>query len=584
MKTTRQTMTFWTNSLLLGLTLLGQTYLTYAGAANSDQAELIRPQFLLAAPHAFAPAVTRLAAQTQVQILEQRGGWKRVRTQGHEGWLRLLALRQARQSGSLGQSFLSRNQPGQPNTTRVTSVAGIRSISQSDLPPDRATAHALILTIADYRNGILRLPGVAYDADNAVLMARALNVPGANITTLNNAALTLAGLRTALDGLESRAQPNDEVFLYFAGHGIRQSAAQAGAPCCAEALLSVDGAALPARELTERLGRIAAKVHRVVTFIDLAFTDSALIDSALIDSSKTGATLANTASDTLTRGLVSLAQGSGKFNSVVFSAAQTGEHTLDDETRGGVASLAWLDCLAGAADDQDRSGGLSAQEIQICAQTRIEPAAPGQHPQQLSLSGNARLVLAKPLSKSQATPETPPDRIDSAAVLHDIHANRDARRQVRLTPDKPAYAVGKDRIRFSLASSHPGYVYLLMAGSDGKQFDLLFPNKKDDRNLIKANETWNLPRPGWAFRASGPAGRDQLLVLVSDQPRDFSALGLQPAGPFSSLVTSPISARNLQIVSGGDAQALPTECLDHAEAAECSNLYGADLIELIETE
>jgi hypothetical protein len=404
-------------------------------------------------------------------------------------------------------------------------------------------------------------------------------VPDANITALNDAALTLAGLRTALDGLESRAQPNDEVFLYFAGHGIRQSAAQAGAPCCAEALLSVDGAALPARELTERLGRIAAKVHRVVTFIDLAFTDSALIDS-----SKTGAALANTASDTLTRGLVSLAQGSGKFNSVVFSAAQTGEPPLDDTARGSIASLAWLDCLAGAADDLDRSGGLSAQEIQTCAQTRIEPAAPGQHPLHLSLSGNARLVLAKPLSKSQATPETQPDRIDAAAVLHDIHANRDARRQVRLTPDKPTYAVGKDRIRFSLASSHPGYVYLLMAGSDGKQFDLLFPNKKDDRNLIQANETWNLPRPGWAFRANGPTGVDQLLVLVSDQARDFSALGLEPAGPFSSLVTSPISARNLQIVSGGDAQALPTECLAHSKDDACSSLYGADLIELVEFE
>ncbi len=564
------------------LHLTAYLLLALATLAPAGAAELVRAQFLLASPDARAPTLTHLAAKTQVEILERRGGWTRVRGQGREGWLRLLALRDVGANALSSHSLqtLFKHERDQ----RFTSVAGLRS-----LQPPRASAHALILSIGEYRNGIPPLPGVAHDADSAVLMARALSVPEANITALNDAALTLAGLRSALDGLEARVLPNDEVFLYYSGHGARRLSPEAGEKHCAEALLSVDGEALLDSELEQRLQRLTAKARRVVVFLDASHAGSIKLRSAGQFSAKT----ANTADaktceqpvNASTRGLISTEAGRNKANFVLIAAARAGETALDDGQRGGLASHAWLDCLAGEANDADASGGLSAREILACAQTRIEQLMPGNSafsPQHPLLIGNTGMVLA--------TPDNLPKTADAAAVLKDIHANRDDRRQVRLSVDKPEYKVGKDRIRFSLESSHAGYVYLLMAGSDGKQFDMLFPNKKDDRNLMQANETWNLPRPGWAFRAGGPAGRDRLLVLVSDKPRDFSALGMVAAGPFSSLAASPVAARNIQIVADGDEETAPPQCSQagtprSAEiATACSNAYGADLIELVEVD
>ncbi|MDP2788161.1 MAG: DUF4384 domain-containing protein [Pseudomonadota bacterium] len=549
-------------------------------------AELIRAQYLLASPHGLAPSVVHLTAKTEVEILERRGGWSRVRADGREGWLRILALRETRQGGLRAQNLLDLVRPGAGNAQRVTGVAGIRG-----LQPARSAAHALILTIGDYQNGIPRLQGVAHDADSAVLMAHALAVPEANITALSDAALTLAGLRAALDGLEARVLPNDEVFLYYSGHGTRLAASDGHAQRCAAALLSVTGEALLDSELEQRLHRIAVKARRVVVFLDAGHAGGRSVAGDRFSAKfwvkpdgKPGG--GETCKRAVSASEVSTAEanaGAGKLNFIRIAAAREDETALDDAQRGGLASQAWLDCLAGGAADLDASTGLSARELQACAQVRIEQLVGennGNRPPHLTLSGNSDMVLA--------AAENASNTVDAAAVLKDIYANRDDRRRVRLTPDKPAYKAGRDRVRFSLESSHAGYVYLLMAGSDGKHFDLLFPNKKDDRNLIQANEIWNLPRAGWAFRAGGPAGRNRLLALVSDRPRDFSTLGMRPAGPFSVIDASPLTARNIQIVSAGDAQAALPECSLTGEqrtadiAAACSDAYGADLIGLIE--
>lgn len=573
------------NCLLLGLAVHNP----------ADAAQLIRSQYLLAAPEALAPTVTFLVATTEVEILERRGGWNRVRTHGREGWLRVLALREARQSGLLGQNLLALIRPGQGDHAHVTGVVGIRGLPQEGAPPARPSAHALILTIGDYWNGIPRLKGVAHDADSAVLMARALGVPETNITALSDAALTLSGLRTALDGLAARVLPNDEVFLYYSGHGTRLPAFDGREKRCAEALLSVDGEALMDSELEQRLHLIAAKARRVVVFVDACHAGGVTVRSASDNDYsakffvRSGVETCERPVNSLTRNLMVTETdkdtGSGKLNFVHIAAAREDEAALDDGQRGGLASQAWLDCLAGGAADTDGSAGLSARELQACAQPRIEQLARGNSrfsTHHLTLNGNADMVLAAPADL--------PNSVDAAAVLKDIHANRDDRRRVKLSADKPAYKAGQDRVRFSLESSHAGFVYLLMAGSDGKHFDLLFPNKKDDRNLILANETWNLPRPGWAFRASGPAGRNQLLALVSDKPRDFSTLGMQAAGPFSIIGATPMSARDIQFVSAGVVQTAQPECdLTGTQrtadiAVACSDAYGADLISLIEVE
>ena len=575
--------------LMLSLALFG-------AVGVADAAELIRKQYLLSAPAADASQIMLLPAKTQVEILERRSGWRRVRVDGSEGWLRILALREDHKILSTGQTLISLVQKDTQAHQRVTSVAGLRS-----LPPARPSAHALILTIGEYQNGIPRLKGVVHDADTAAMMARALGVPDENVMAMSDAQLTLDGIRKALDALRARVMPNDEVFIYYSGHGTRLNAFDGRDKRCAEALLTVDGSALLDSELEQRLRDIAVKARRVVVFLDACHAGGLTAREAeKVEEERYSAKFwAKSNPDTgasgtcerpvnaLTRALIvgetETKSATGKLNFVHIAAAREDEAALDDGQRGGLASQAWLDCLAGAALDQDGSAGLSVRELQMCAQPRINQLAQGNSrflPHHLTLDGNVDMVLA--------TPDKLPEVVDALAVLKDIYANRDDRRLVRLSTDQPAYKVKLDRVRFTLQSSHSGYVYLLMVGSDGKHFDLLFPNKKDNRNIIQADEIWTLPRPHWAIRAGGPAGTNHLLALVSDTPRDFSELGMRPVGPFSVVGASPSSARDIQLVTAGSSQAESSECSLSAEqrtlniADACSDAYGADLIGLIE--
>jgi hypothetical protein len=559
--------------------------------ALAAPASLIRPQPLLAAPDGLAAEVAALAVDAPVEVLERRGGWSRVRAADKEGWLRVLALREVRSTLPAAGNVVELFHEATDNR-RIVSVAGLRG-----LPPPRASAHALILAIGVYGNGIPPLPGVAHDADSGVLLARALGVPEANITVLRDGALDLVGMCAAFDKLEARVLPNDEVFLYYSGHGTRMKAFKGRAARCAEGLVTADAQALLDDELQDRLQRIAAKARRLVVFIDACHAGGVTTRAVAGDSlsgkfwAKAGVETCERPTNALTRGLENARPGEGKLNFVHIAAARDDEVALDDAHRGGLATLAWLECLSGAARDADGSSGLSAAELAACAQPQIDRAVAGNthfSAHHVTLTGNPNMVLAAPIPADLSAGVEPP--ASASAALADILANRDDRRTVRLTADQASYRIHRDRVRFSLYSSYAGYVYLLMVGSDGKSFDLLFPNQKDEKNRIKAGETWQLPRPGWLIRPGGPPGRDHLLAVVSDNPRDFSALGMRPAGPFSMLAASSMSARDIQFVSATSAHAAEPRCaatgpernLEVADA--CSDGYGADLIELEESE
>ena len=176
------------------------------------------------------------------------------------------------------------------------------------------------------------------------------------------------------------------------------------------------------------------------------------------------------------------------------------------------------------------------------------------------------------------------------ATLADIYNRRDDRRRVELSLAKPALKINKDKFEFTLSSSHPGYVYLLMVGSDGKTFDMIFPNRLDKNNFIQVGQSLKLPRTDWEIVAQGPVGKNQLLAIVADAPREFGSAGLKPAGPFSMIEASPASAKDIQLVSGASAYSGSAECTEDtrkrtlAVQKKCSNAFGAALVTVEEVE
>jgi hypothetical protein len=504
-----------------------------------------------------------------------------------------------------------------------------------------AEKHALIMAISAYPSPIPSLKGVPNDVESARRIARSMGVPDRNMRVYRDGELTLAGMRKAFDELEERADPNDQVFVYYSGHGTRLRVPEEQ-DRCAEGLVTADGQAFLDSEVEQRLKRLGQKATRLVVLLDACHSGGvttrggpALSSRAPADFqpkfyARAGApTACERPVNVLTRGLRNAAgqPGSGAQNFVYIAAARDNEVSLDSPTTGGLATTSWLECVNGAARDLDGSGALSAEEIRVCAQERVNQKLAGVQgflPHNISISGNGSaimkfvdaaalqqpaLLLNNPLPKPPvvaapapvAAPSPAPKPPVAAApapapkppvaasgfppayhTLTDIFSSRDDRRSVVLSPAKPVLKIGRDQVDFTLTSSHAGYVYLLMVGSDGKTFDVLFPNSLDRNNQIEANATLRLPRPTWQLTAGGPPGKNYLLAVVADAPRDFSGLGMSAAGPFSVLAATPVASKDIQLVtSDPPSVAANEECSDRIKkrnlviAQRCSNAFGA---------
>jgi hypothetical protein len=160
--------------------------------------------------------------------------------------------------------------------------------------------------------------------------------------------------------------------------------------------------------------------------------------------------------------------------------------------------------------------------------TPVAPAAPAQPPAP-TVVATAPLappaITAPPAAPPRpetppAPPETPAEQLAaSASTLQDIHSQRNGRLTVEVTAPK-RLTIGKDPFTFNVRANTDGYLYAVMLGSDGKSFYLLFPNKLDQDNKIKANVRYTFPRPGWSIKAGGPEGTNRVLFVVSPSARD----------------------------------------------------------------
>jgi hypothetical protein len=112
----------------------------------------------------------------------------------------------------------------------------------------------------------------------------------------------------------------------------------------------------------------------------------------------------------------------------------------------------------------------------------------------------------------------------SLATLKDIEQQRNPKRMVDVKVSKPVMKIGKDSLDLSIKSSHDGYIYMILLGSDAKSFYVLYPNGLDKNNAIKAGQTVRIPKPDWEVKAAGPEGTNNLLVMVSDSPRKLNTL------------------------------------------------------------
>lgn len=446
--------------------------------------------------------------------------------------------------------------------------------------PAWAENHALIMWIGDYGNPRANLPGIDLDAANARKIALAMGVPPANISEISNADLTRENMAKGLVGLLKRINDGDKVFLYYSGHGGQVPGHETNAKCT-EALVARDGLLLDA-DMQTVLTAMGQKASQVVMMNDSCFSGGAATKTLaappegakpkfLPPDVKTNTAVTSgyscgdaTNATKMARSLSTMAKDS-RGPQVLYIAASNDTQVSFATREGSIGTLAWAACMQAAHADADRSGRINGEELQLCAQNYIDRR---RTKQTITLQGNAQLPLSfvkgddapapaaapAPTQAAQAAPApaAAPASVNAARALHDLQAAADRALQVQITTARNSLRVGVDFLDFSVSTAKDGYLYLLQVGSDGKTFNLLFPNKLDDNNFLTAG-THRFPRQTWRVRAGGPVGASHILAIVSPVKKDLSR-GMDVSSVFPHNTANSSNTRTLVVeASGADA-------------------------------
>ena len=212
-------------------------------------------------------------------------------------------------------------------------------------------------------------------------------------------------------------------------------------------------------------------------------------------------------------------------------------------------------------------GGLGAAGVAVAlvaggSGAGRDTPAPADH----ATPGAARAVPA-PAAPIAPAAEAP---FDPVAALGAVQAGADPQRKVSVRVENQGVKIGQN-IRFSISATHPGYVYVEMVSSNGTDFNMVFPNVLDRDNRIQAGQTLRLPRRTWPIVASGPAGTDHFVVIVSDSPRDFRDAGLVDGDPFGMF---PLE-HAVQLQRGHRGTAALFAGTPSCQGTPCPGTYGA---------
>jgi len=564
--------------------LVGTVVLAAAAATSAQEVRLLESADVRSQASPAAPVVASWRTGHRVQLVELRGGWAQVRDGNTTAWLRASTLETAPAGYAAAAALESgRRAPG----NEVVSL-GVRTY-----PAPRMNRHALIVGVGTYEADPARkvepLPGVKHDMLNALVVARYLQVPIENTTLVKDEAATRDGVAAALSELSARMNPGDRVFIYWAGHGSRSLDAAEGA--CVESLVPFDLKDVSNRDFAAWVKPIGDKADKMLVMFDACHSagvaDASRSLGTLRPRSAASADACRIPSNVRTRSFSSAVRdvGLSAADVVHVASARSDEVSFEDSATGGLATTALRDCLGGDAIDKDGSGAVTMTEVAACVQAKVDlkmapfPRLVASH---LTLSGNASFVPAlfaapAPLSAG-STSAAPVGVVGIDDVVQEIYQQRDAKWTVQAVSSRNRVKIGDFLPDWSVTSERDGYLYVVMVGSDRQSLYLLFPNDLDQGNRMAAQRTVTIPRPPWALRAAGPAGNDEILVIVTDGPRDLSALAGTKTVSFTKPLTDAAGRARLQRVFATNARAGVT-C---TSAAGCSDAFGAAVLTIQE--
>jgi len=462
--------------------------------------------------------------------------------------------------------------------------------------------HALIITVSAYQRS--PLPGVLTDRKLAIELAQRFGVPPQNIIELSEQQVTREGLKQALASMNQIIMPGDKLYVYFSGHGARFFSKATGQ--CTESIVMQDMRVVTNAEFAAMLKPLSAKADKTIVMLDschsggVAHAASSRAAASPISQRPKYSAEASSPECSMAVNLGTFSQARGvdlntTDNNLVILAAARNNEVAWDTSKGGALTYNFEQCVGGGATDSDHSGSLSMQALTDCVQARLDKTQEESARQHATLAGNAALVPAfGDSSPSGAAAGGAPAAVDPVAMLNAIYSQRDDRWGVQATVAQPTLKIGAN-LDLSVRSARDGFVYLFYQGTQPGSFYLLFPNQLDSNNAIAANQEMPLPRRDWNVTALGPRGTDHLMVMVTETARDFSTLALpaeyvSQAGPFEKIQTTVAAAQHISQLATLSAAASKDACKnagasrDLGVARQCSNVFGASLVSVEETD
>lgn len=430
-----------------------------------------------------------------------------------------------------------------------------------------AENHALIMWIGDYDGSANDLPGIDKDAAMAKAIAASMGVSSKNILEFSNSDLTLSGMKQALRALTDKIQSGDKVFIYYSGHGGQVELDNGK---CSEGMVSFEGELYFDRELEADLNKVASKTSQIVMMNDSCFSGGAASTTKSIAGNKAklyrsaknrGKADGYTCGDAVNKLARNLQSVSNKYGTQMVYLGAASERELADATpSGSAATVAWHSCLGAGKGDGNRDGLLNGEELKGCAQRILEQR---NHNHNITLTGNAQLPISfvslataspvAPTTAGNSVPVSGSAAVSPARTLETIRAGADNRLQLDLKLSNNELSIARhDRLDFTVQTPADGYLYLLHIGSDGKTFDVLFPNDLDSNHFVSAG-THRFPRSQWGIEATGPVGTGYIMAYISSTPKNFrGAMG--KAGPFASTSANTSAAGKLGVVATGASE------------------------------
>lgn len=112
--------------------ILMLSLILWTGNAAAESGVAIKRDSLRTKPFQDAPISASIAAATRAEILQQQGGWWRIKTASGTGWVRMLSIRRDAATTSSASS-LSKLASGRAGTGRVVATTGIRGLNEEQL-------------------------------------------------------------------------------------------------------------------------------------------------------------------------------------------------------------------------------------------------------------------------------------------------------------------------------------------------------------------------------------------------------------------------------------------------------------------